>query len=368
MPEASSKVSLRGLLVLTGAAVLAGGCGGGLSQLGTFGLSSGPAGGSLTLPGASGRRDASSSERKKHPAKGETIEVQAGDTLSGLADRHGVGVAELRRSNALKSDSLKPGQKLTLPATARRQPLPKRENIARVTYSPDVRAQRGNWRGSYTVKPGDKLYDIALAHNITVVELQSVNEIADANKIRPGMVLRVPAIGGDAAAPEAPPKTATVPPAAKKSEATADATPAFALLRPPAKAAAGAELKLRWPVQGRLISGFGQRADGTHNDGVNVAVPLGTDVHAAESGVVVSAGSELKRHGNLVLVRHDNGWVTAYAHNDRILVRRGDRVQRGQVIAKAGQSGGVDQPQVHFELRRDSSRPVDPMPYMSTAQ
>jgi murein DD-endopeptidase MepM/ murein hydrolase activator NlpD len=121
--------------------------------------------------------------------------------------------------------------------------------------------------------------------------------------------------------------------------------------------------KLRWPVNGKIIAGFGPRPDGQHNDGIKLAVPLGTEVHAAEAGMVAYAGNELKGYGNLVLLRHDNGWITAYAHNEELLVKRGDRVRRGQVIAKAGKTGAVDQPQVHFELRQGSS-PVDPLPYL----
>ena len=128
-------------------------------------------------------------------------------------------------------------------------------------------------------------------------------------------------------------------------------------------AAATDQTKLRWPAQGKIIAGFGGRTDGTHNDGINLSVPQGTEVHAAESGVIAYAGSELKGYGNLVLVRHDNGWVTAYAHNEELLVKRGDRVKRGQVIGKAGKTGTVDQPQVHFELRQNS-KPVDPTPFM----
>jgi len=94
-----------------------------------------------------------------------------------------------------------------------------------------------------------------------------------------------------------------------------------------------------------------------------MSVPQGTSVHAAESGTVAYAGSELKGYGNLILLRHDNGWVTAYAHNDQLNVKRGDKVQRGQVIATAGRSGSVDQPQVHFELRQ-GSKPVDPVPFL----
>jgi murein DD-endopeptidase MepM/ murein hydrolase activator NlpD len=121
--------------------------------------------------------------------------------------------------------------------------------------------------------------------------------------------------------------------------------------------------KLRWPVHGRILTGFGQRNDGTHNDGINLSVPQGTAVHVAESGTVAYAGSELKGYGNLILVRHDNGWVTAYAHNEQLMVKRGDKVQRGQVIAKAGRTGSVDQPQLHFELRQ-GSKPVDPVPFL----
>jgi murein DD-endopeptidase MepM/ murein hydrolase activator NlpD len=131
----------------------------------------------------------------------------------------------------------------------------------------------------------------------------------------------------------------------------------------PAEPKATAEAKLRWPVKGRIISSFGPQSDGTQNDGVNVAVPLGTEVLAAETGVVAYAGSEVRGYGNLVLVRHDNGWVTAYAHNDQLLVQRGDRVRRGQVLGKAGKTGSVDQPQLHFEVRQ-GPKPVDPLPHM----
>ena len=116
-------------------------------------------------------------------------------------------------------------------------------------------------------------------------------------------------------------------------------------------------------MTGRIIRGFGPRADGTKNDGINIAVPIGTDIRAAEAGVVAYAGDELKGYGNLILIRHDNGLVSAYAHGDRMLVRRGDQISRGQVIAKAGKTGSVKQPQLHFELRK-GAKPIDPMPYL----
>ncbi len=128
--------------------------------------------------------------------------------------------------------------------------------------------------------------------------------------------------------------------------------------------AADATEGFRWPVRGRIISGFGKKPNGERNDGINLAVPEGTSVKAAEDGTVIYAGNELKSYGNLVLIRHANGWVSAYAHNSKLEVKRGDQVKRGQVIALSGMSGGVTTPQVHFELRKDAT-PVDPLQHLS---
>jgi murein DD-endopeptidase MepM/ murein hydrolase activator NlpD len=129
-------------------------------------------------------------------------------------------------------------------------------------------------------------------------------------------------------------------------------------------AAASATPSFRWPVRGRVIAGFGPKTTGQQNDGINLAVPEGTSVKAAEDGVVAYAGNELKGYGNLVLIRHSNGYVTAYAHASSIKVKRGDTVKRGQIIALAGQTGSVSSPQLHFEIRKGSS-PVDPMPLLN---
>lgn len=120
------------------------------------------------------------------------------------------------------------------------------------------------------------------------------------------------------------------------------------------------------PVNGRVISGFGPKGGGLHNDGLNIAAPRGTPVLAAENGIVVYAGSELRGFGNLLLVNHADGWMTAYAHNEALLVKRGDIVRRGQAIARVGSTGSVDTPQLHFEVRRNS-RPVDPQPHVRRA-
>jgi murein DD-endopeptidase MepM/ murein hydrolase activator NlpD len=130
--------------------------------------------------------------------------------------------------------------------------------------------------------------------------------------------------------------------------------------------ATGAVPTFRWPVRGKVITSYGAKTNGKANDGINLAVPEGTPVKAAEDGVVAYSGNELKGYGNLVLVRHANGYVTAYAHASELLVKRGDTIKRGQVIAKSGQSGEVGSPQLHFEIRKGST-PVDPLQFLNGA-
>ena len=146
-------------------------------------------------------------------------------------------------------------------------------------------------------------------------------------------------------------------------KAVVDPTPTASL--PPASTekvsvSASGNPEFRWPAHGRIIQGF--KAGG--NDGINIAVPEGTSVKAAENGVVAYAGSEIKGFGNLVLIRHPNGYVSAYANNGNLQVHRGEQVKRGQTIALSGQSGNVASPQLHFELRKGST-PVDPTRYLA---
>lgn len=321
---------------------------------------------------------------------GGAIDVQPGETLYSIARRLGVSVAAIKDANGLSSDAVRPGQRLVMPAGTldNRAPFGKapplsddRTVVARATppvsppqAPPSLNAPAGDappgWEGRYTMRNGDSLHGIALRHRVTVDELKRANGITDPTKVWAGAVLNVPAQPDAAAAPTPPlngtPRVPQVPPRiinaapdqkmASRSDVTNDAEPPS----PPETAAA----KFRWPVRGKVIANFGRRPDGTHNDGVNVAVPQGTEIFAAEAGKVAYAGNELKGYGNLVLIRHPNGWVTAYAHADQLLVRPNDEVRRGQVIARAGRTGAVDQPQLHFELRQ-GSRPVDPMPHLA---
>ncbi len=242
------------------------------------------------------------------------------------------------------------------------------------------------------VNAGDTVSSIAARYNVRRSELIAANGLSDGNKIRIGQRMRVPAPGSAtqtaAAAPTAtrtasPTRNVAIParkPARRtrvasaaddgvapittgsipKNAATRSGDSASAVTR----AATPQGRSFRWPARGRVISEFGPKPNGQHNDGINLAVPEGTSVKAAEDGVVIYSGNELKGYGNLVLVRHSDGWVTAYAHNSSLTVERGDSVRRGQVLAKAGATGSVDQPQVHFELRK-GSRPIDPTPYLA---
>ena len=172
------------------------------------------------------------------------------------------------------------------------------------------------------------------------------------------------------AAPATKMAAAAVPP---QSARLAQATTNVAEEKPRRRSAAvkpseatGALPTFRWPVRGKVITSYGAKTNGKSNDGINLAVPEGTPVKAAEDGVVAYSGNELKGYGNLVLVRHSNGYVTAYAHASELMVKRGDTIKRGQIIAKSGQSGEVGSPQLHFEIRKGSS-PVDPLQFLNGA-
>jgi murein DD-endopeptidase MepM/ murein hydrolase activator NlpD len=156
-------------------------------------------------------------------------------------------------------------------------------------------------------------------------------------------------------AEEAPPKVAQV------ERADTTTTQSIPAQRPAPAAEADSKADFRWPARGRVISGFGSK--GGNGDGIAIAVPEGTPVKAAGDGVVAYAGEELKGYGKLVLVRHENGYVSAYAHNGDLNVKRGEKVSRGQTIAKSGATGNVTSPQLHFELRKGST-PVDPTKYL----
>ena len=233
----------------------------------------------------------------------------------------------------------------------------------------------------HVVAPGESLVGIARHHGVTLPALAKANNLQPNGKISTGDRLVIPAGGRPVAARQtqiqtpapqvAQPRTVAV----EKKVASVPAQNArMATQEPPNHRKrrqdrgsgrrhaviplAGARPRHRriWP-----------KTNGTQNDGINLAVPEGTPVKAADDGVVAYAGNELKGYGNLVLIRHANGFVSAYAHASELLVKRGDTIKRGQVIAHAGQTGNVTSPQLHFEIRKGST-PVDPTKYLSGAR
>lgn len=232
--------------------------------------------------------------------------------------------------------------------------------------------------GIAIVQSGDTLYAIARRVNVPVRALIDANGLRPPYTVVAGQRLRLPvtapamatAPGAEAArdrtAEQAPAQPAT--PSGIASSAAAPlpaAAPAPAPAPDPAPPARSG--RFAWPVRGTIMSAFGAKPGGLQNDGINIAAPRGTPVRAAEHGVVVYAGNELKGFGNLLLIRHADGWMSAYAHLDEAVVARGAQVQRGQVIGQVGQTGGVATPQLHFELRR-GGRAVDPQSVLTATQ
>ena len=301
-----------------------------------------------------------------------TIIVGTSDTLEMLAHRYNVSPAAIMQANGYRGPRvLSPGQQLIIP----------RQSTAMAEPALAVPAV-------HVVNRGDTLLSIAHRNHIPVAELARANGLAPTATLKLGMKLTVPGAKTAAVAPGTPalPPMAAAQPAAaatvsanrmaaagpesqqKARLAQSTTTPEELSGPSPVKAAEanGALPSFRWPVRGRVITAYGAKTNGKANDGINLAVPEGTPVKAADDGVVAYSGNELKGYGNLVLIRHANGYVTAYAHASELLVKRGDTIKRGQVIAKSGQSGEVASPQLHFEIRKGSS-PVDPLQFLSGA-
>jgi len=328
------------------------------------------------------------------PAGGTKIIVGTSDTLDVLAKRYHVTPQAILAANGYKGPrALSPGQQLIIPHPATAAAPAAAPALAPVAAAPAAKpvAVMAAPSSTHFVNHGDTLASIARKNHISSAELARANGLDPSTKLKLGTRLTVPGaktaavaaplaaapvgaapVAGTlqpvAAAPVPATKMAAAAPvqSARLAQATANVEekPAEA----PAKAAetTSALPTFRWPVRGKVVTSYGAKTNGKSNDGINLAVPEGTPVKAAEDGVVAYSGNELKGYGNLVLVRHSNGYVTAYAHASELLVKRGDPIKRGQVIAKSGQSGEVASPQLHFEIRKGSS-PVDPLQFLNGA-
>jgi murein DD-endopeptidase MepM/ murein hydrolase activator NlpD len=292
----------------------------------------------------------------------------------------------MEANNITRPGGVHPGQHLVIPrrrgpATALAAPPTRVASSAAAMPSPAPVGPPRNALAAgasvHVVAPGETLHSIARHYGKPVLVLAKANNIAPDSMVRVGERITIP--GGAstavaAAAAPAAPAPRNEPPVGSLVAAESPHSARLAAAVVPdaeeggAKAgeAGGSVPGFRWPVRGRVIAGFGPKPNGLQNDGINLAVPEGTPVKAADDGVVAYAGNELKGYGNLVLVRHSNGFVTAYAHASEIMVKRGDSVKRGQVIAKSGQTGSVTSPQLHFEIRKGAT-PVDPSQYLNGA-
>lgn len=296
--------------------------------------------------------------------------VVEGDTLWSVAQRYNMAMRDIAVKNRLSAPfKLKGGQRLWLPP-----PM------------------------EYRVRSGDTLYEVSRVFGVNTSEIAQLNQLQAPYRLQPGLTLRMPSVTRKVAQPYGFNNDPSIPDYAGMSPEvvmppTAPAPVDREILAPPPEEAAAVQTavlappvdeettkpqplpkisrqtpkrssgKFLRPVEGKIISQYGPKSSGLHNDGINIKAPKGTPVLAAENGVVVYAGSELKGSGNLVLVRHEGNWMSAYAHMDQTSIKRGDTVRRGQSIGTVGSTGSVSEPQLHFELRRGTEA-INPDRYL----
>jgi murein DD-endopeptidase MepM/ murein hydrolase activator NlpD len=286
--------------------------------------------------------------------------VVGNETLWNVSQRYQLAMRDIAAANNLSEPfDLKPGQRLRLP--------PPRQ---------------------YTARPGDSLYTVSRLFSVNTSDIAQLNNMRAPYKLKGGEVLRLPTLTREtvpsatqmakAPLPSAvQPHPSSMPPIQKEVlpppqpilTAPQPIEVAKAPPQPVKKTPVTAQVpkrasdKFMRPVEGKILSSYGPKKDGLHNDGINIAGAPGAPVRAAENGVVVYAGDELKASGNLVIIRHQDRWMTAYAHMDKLLIKRGDTVKRGQSIGTVGTTGSVDSPQLHFEVRRGTEA-LNPQLYL----
>ena len=264
----------------------------------------------------------------------QMVEVRANDTLYAVATRYQVTPQSVIEANGLQPPyNLRKGQALKL--------VPRRTHI---------------------VRPGDSVYVISQRYAVSQYQLAQLNFLKPPFELKIGQKLQLPNSLDfsvlDVGLPDGVSGTNIAQPAPTKT--SVPAAPRKRFVAPSLAGSSG----FSWPVQGEIIAEFGPSQRGVHNDGVNIAASEGASVGAAAKGRVAFVGTNIKSFGKLVLVKHDGGIITAYAHLGDISVTEGDIVTAGQSIGTIGRSGRVDSPQLHFEIRK-SRQPVDPRSLIS---
>ena len=278
--------------------------------------------------------------------------VKAGETVYGISRAHGVDMSELTRLNGVGAPfEIRVGQRLVLPEAGVRQ-------IAAVGTPPapqplqaqqPPQAQQSPQAPQQVLRPPPaRPATPQPAQPATTPSAPLAADLPQAPTDQPPLPPRRPAVA------QAPPQAQ--PPAPAPAVQPSRPPQTAAIPQPPPRAGG----RFAWPLRGRILARYGPQDGGRHNDGINIAAPRGAPIQAAENGVVAYVGSELRGFGKLVLIKHADGWVTAYAHAESVIVRLGETVRRGQTIARVGSTGNVDQPQLHFEIRKGTNA-IDPM-------
>jgi murein DD-endopeptidase MepM/ murein hydrolase activator NlpD len=238
-----------------------------------------------------------------------------------------------------------------------------------------------NTAPSYVVKYKDTVDSVSQRFGVSRQTIIDRNGLQAPYALQPGQTVLLPGARviepssrssvetAAASSPSGPVKRETLaPPPSSQGEPPQSAAPGIepgqpTPLSPPAAIGpppAGPTPRFAWPLHGKVLSSYGT-SGGQKNDGIDIEAAAGAPVRAADGGTVVYSGDDVPRLGNLLLIEHSAGYITAYGNNDKLLVKKGDTVKKGQVIANAGSSGGVPSPRLHFEVRRGGSKTLDPM-------
>ena len=286
--------------------------------------------------------------------------IVAGDTLYSLSKKYNTSVDQLAKLNNLSEPyQLSVGQKLQV---AVKNTPPVQDSL--VVRKPVV--SRGEMRvelQEIKIAPGDTLYSLSRKYSVPVNDLAVMNNIKPPFTLSVGQVLRVPDLQGVSLTQESNGQKGkdNVVVAKTKSEPVKKISSDPTKKLP--KITARSSTKFSWPLRGKILSDYGAKTNGLFNDGINIAASKGTAIKAAENGVVAYAGNEVKGMGNLIIIQHDAGWMTVYAHMDSMNVKRGTKVSVGQTIGTVGETGKVDRAQLHFEIRK-GTKAYNPSSYL----
>jgi len=331
---------------------------------------------------------------------GTPITVLPGETLESLARKHNVPLAAIIQANNLSGPAVHPGQHLVIPRY-RTPTLAFAPPTTRISTAPPMpsapapvipkRAELPPNAAMHFVEPGETLHSIARRYGKSDWVLAKANDIRPNAPVHAGERIIIPDAREKEAREKERVRAETPPPRVTQDIANAESSrsawrtapveqlpqkpPKVAEQSPPKEVAppikttepGGAQPNFRWPARGPLLAGFGPQPNGTQNDGIDLEMANGTPVKAADDGIVTYAGDELQSYGKLVLIRHGTGYVTAYAHANDILVKKGDLIKRGQIIARSGATGAVKQPELHFEIRKGTT-PVDPSQFLGKVE